>query len=189
MFYKNNEKIFFKNNKNIIGNIIFLFFLLLFCFFSFLNIEEIEPKDNWWNINYNNNFLKTFIQIIFIIIIVILILDIIFYNNDIIIINRNTKNVIFTRGRWKFSKRIILPFNEIKNIILINNMEMGSESGPVYSYKIDIYDYNLNAYEIYEDKNFEEIERIAQEIAKIIDKEINDWTHIENYEGYINRII
>jgi hypothetical protein len=175
--------------KNLIGNILLLVFLIIFCIFTFFNTIDIHPEGKWLNIDLNNNYVKIFIQIVLILFIGISIMDLIFYNHSVIFINIKTKCVNFTIGRWKFSKKIILNFNQIKNIVLINCMEMVADCGKVYSYKIDIYDYELNAYEIYADKDFDKIEKIALEIAEIVEIEINDWTHIENYEGYIKKII
>jgi hypothetical protein len=184
MLYRRGDKIYIKDkSKNFIGNILLIAFLIIFCIFTFID------KNIWLNINLNNNFAYIFMQIILILFIGVSIIDIIFYSNYLILINAKTKCINFIMGRWKFYKKINLKFDQIRDLVLINFVEMVTDYGKVYSYKIDIYDYELNAYEIYNDQDFGKIEKIALEIAEIIGIEINDWTHIENYEGYIKRII
>ena len=190
MLHRKDDKIYIKQkSKTPIVNTLLLVFLIIFCIFTFFNTNDIDSKNKWLNMDLDNNFVRIFMQIVLILLIGISILEIIFYNNYVIFINTKMKCFNFTIGRWKFSKKIILNFNQIKNLVLIKRMEMVADYGKVYSYKIDIYDYELNAYEIYDDKDFDKIEKIALEIAEIVEIEINDWTHIENYEGYIKRII
>jgi len=190
MMHREGDIFYLKHkSKNIIGNIIFITFFILFCIFTFFSNIEIDLNNKWWDIYFNNKYFKIFIQIALVLFITISIIDIVFYNNYYIVINNKKKCINITSGRWKFSEKINLNFDQIKYLVLTNNMEMVTDYDKVYSYKIDIYDHELNAYEIYDDKNINKIGKIALEISETMRIEISDWTHIENYEGLKKRIV
>jgi len=99
------------------------------------------------------------------------------------------RKIYYIDGKWKFKRKIIIEFENIKNIVIIENMVIGDEGNKIYSYQIDIYDNELNAYEINVFKDYDMANNIANKIGKIIGVEINDWSHIENYEGFRKRIL
>jgi hypothetical protein len=135
-----------------------------------------------------NNFTKIILSICVISFIGIFIMNNLFYGDCDYYINIVTRKIHYLDGNWKFRKEIILEFEKIKSIILIENMEM-QEGGKSYSYQIDIYDNELNAYKINVFSDYDMANKIAKKIGEIMGKEVIDWTHIENYEGYIKRII
>jgi len=99
------------------------------------------------------------------------------------------RKIYYLDGKWKFKRKIIIEFENIKNIVIIENMVIRDEGKKIYSYRIDLYDNELNAYEIYVFKDYDMAYNIANKIGKIIGVEINDWSHIENYEGLKKRIL
>ena len=99
-----------------------------------------------------------------------------------------TRKICYVNGKWKFKREIIVEFENIKNIVLIENMKR-VEGGIIYSYQIDIYDNELNAYKINVFHDYDTANIIAKKIAKTIGVEVIDWSHVENYEGYRKRII
>ncbi|GHV51877.1 hypothetical protein AGMMS49579_08180 [Spirochaetia bacterium] len=64
-------------------------------------------------------------------------------------INLETKKIYFVQGISIFKEKIILNFEQIRDIILVKKLYKIEDDGKkIYSYKIDIYDSELNAYEI-----------------------------------------
>jgi hypothetical protein len=68
-------------------------------------------------------------------------------------------------------------------------MVIGDDGNKIYSYQIDIYDNELNAYEIYVLQEYDMANDIANKIKQIVGVELIDWSHIENYEGFRKRIL
>ena len=136
-----------------------------------------------------NNFGKTVFAICVISSIGIFIVNNLFYGNCDYYIDIVTRKIHYSNGKWKLRKEIILEFENIKNIVLIENMIIGDEGGKSYSYQIDIYDNELNAYKVYIFSDYDMANNIANKIGVIIGVDVIDWTHIENYEGFIKRII
>ena len=191
VFLQKNDTLYIKR-KNLfwVGNFFLIIFLLIFLFFlNFLGNTEILPKGNWWNINEQNSTINIFITIFIIIYIGFLIMEIIYHSNYSCYININEKNIYFMNGKWKFTNKIVMNFNQVKCIILLQNVCTEGEGGKIYTYKIDIYDIELNAYELFEDTKYEIINEIANKISEILKVELLDWTHVENYEGYRKRIL
>jgi hypothetical protein len=135
-----------------------------------------------------NNFMKAVLSICIISAFVIFNINNLFYGDCDYYMDTAARKVCYVNGKWKFKKEIIVEFENIKNIVLIENMERG-EGGNIYSYQIDIYDNELNAYKIYDFNKYDMADNIAKKIAKITGVEVIDWSHVENYEGYRKRII
>jgi len=112
-----------------------------------------------------------------------------FYGNCDYYIDTATGKIYYSNGKWKFKKEIILEFEKIKNVVLIENMTMDKEGDKSYSYQIDIYDNELNAYKVYDFSDYDTANNIANRIGLITGVEVIDWTHIENYEGFIKRVL
>jgi heme/copper-type cytochrome/quinol oxidase subunit 2 len=191
VFLQKNDTIYIKRKSLFwVGNIFLIILLLAFIFvYGFFENNEISSKNNWWNINVHDSTIRIFIIIFIIMYIVFLIMNIIYYSNYYCYININEKNIYFINGRWKFTNKITLNFNQVKCIILLQNVCTEGEGGNRYSYKIDIYDIELNAYELFEDTKYETTNKIAIKISEILDADVIDWTHVENYEGYKKRIV
>jgi hypothetical protein len=132
---------------------------------------------------------KILLIIFIIVFLLISLFDLIFYSNCDYHINNKTKTVHFITGKWKFKKEIILNFEQIKNIVLYKNVERSETEDGITKYKIDLYDNELNAYEIFESTNFDKISMIATGIEKVTKIKVDDCTDVENYEGYIKRIL
>ena len=189
MLEKNGNIIYLKNIKtNIFRNVFLIILLLILCVFVFYIFNNFTTEYDWMNIFLEQKITKIILIIGIIILLYIFIFNILFYNNYDYHINIQTNKIYFINGNWKFKKEIILEFSQIKNIVLIETVIEG-EGSKIYCYQIDIYDNELNAYEIYKNKNYDEIKNISMKISKLLNIEVIDWTHIENYEGYKKRII
>ena len=140
------------------------------------------------NIFLQNRLTKILLIVGIVIFLCISIFNILFYSNYDYHINIQTNTIHFINGNWKFKNEIILDFANIKNIVLIQTVIDG-EDGKIYSYQIDIYDNELNAYEINKNNNYNEIEALSTRIGKILNAEVIDRTQTENYEGFKKRII
>jgi hypothetical protein len=169
--------------------------MIILCILIFTYNKEISFGIFTLNMDFGlftsllqNNITKIILAICVICFIGVFIVNNLFYGNCDYYINILTKKIHYSDGIWKFKKEIILEFEKIKNVILIENMER-REAGKSYSYQIDIYDNELNAYKIYSFPDYIMAGNIAKKIGKIIETEVIDWTHIENYEGFIKRII
>ena len=141
-----------------------------------------------WSKEEINSFIKIILSCCVIVFMILSVLNNIFFSNYDYHINLITRKIIFSNGRLKHKKEIVLDFEQIKNIVLIEKME-NTEGGAFYWYQIDIYDNDLNAYKICSDTDHDKINKVALEIKNIIEAEIVDWTHIENYEGFRKRLI
>jgi hypothetical protein len=183
------NKIYIQYKRENIICSIFSFVLLIFlCVFIIINFNNFEPEDNFTNMFIQNNLIKILIITGTLIFVGIFIIRIIFYSNCDYYLDIKNKKIHLINGTWKFKNEIILEFDQIKNIVLIESAELG-EVGKIYTFKIDFYDNELNAYEILKNKNYDIVKNIADKISKIINVEIIDWSHIENYEGYRKRIL
>ncbi len=136
-------------DKNIYGHIssILLAFFVIVSFY--LSFNNLESNYDWINKFLQSNFTKILVIICLIICIIISICYILFDSFFDYHINIKTKNIHFIHGRWKFKTERIVNFKQIKNVVLVQNIERTSDSGETYTYKIDIYDTELNAYGVY----------------------------------------
>ena len=189
MLKKNGNIIYLKLKKgNFFGTIISIILLLIFCIILYYIYTKSTSEYIWMNMFLQNKLTKILFIIGIIIFVFISIFNILFYNNYDYHINLQTRKIYFINGKWKYKKEIILDFTQIKNIVLIETVIQG-EDGKIYTYQIDMYDNDLNAYEIYKNKKFDEVKNISKKISEILNVEVIDWTHIENYEGYKKRVI
>jgi len=189
MLRKDGEKIYIKYARKDFNQYVFsIISIIISGIVIFLFLNNIETAYKGLNIALRSNFLKIFFIIGIIIYFIISITDILFFSNYDYHINTRTKNIYLINGRWKHKKEIILNFENIKYIVLFEYVEL-EEDKKYQIFKIDIYDYELNAYEIYEHKNYNIIREMALEIKKYTNIEINDRTDVENYEGFRQRIL
>jgi hypothetical protein len=191
-----------KNRKNIFTTwfftIISIVIMILLCIiiFTYNANKEKYIGTFYFKIDFGllnsllqNNFGKTVLAICVISSIVIFIVNNLFYGDCDYYIDIVTRKIHYSNGKWKLKKEIILEFENIKNIVLIENMITGDEGGKSYSYQIDIYDNELNAYKVYIFSDYDAANNIANKIGVIIGVEVIDWTHVENYEGFKTRIL
>ena len=174
--------------KNIFENILSIILLLIFCILAYIIFNISTSEYDWINIFLQNKITKIIFIVGIVIFLYITIYNIIFYNNCDYHINMQTNKIYFINGNRKYKKEIVLDFIQIKNIILVETIIEG-EGGKIYTYQIDLYDNELNAYEIYKNKNYDETKNISTKIGELVNAEVIDWTHIENYEGYKKRVI
>jgi len=187
---KNTFIMYFFTVVSVIIMIIICFLIFTHDFTQRISIGNFVINIDPGLLNYflQNNFMKAVLSICVISIFMIFIINNLFYGDCDYYIDIVARKVYYINGRWKFKREIIVEFENIKNIVLIENMERG-ESGNIYSYQIDIYDNELNAYKIYVLHNYDMANNIANRIGKIIGVEVIDWSHVENYEGYRKRIL
>jgi hypothetical protein len=179
--------------------IFLMFIMVILCLIIFtydnnkneLHIGVFIFKIDFGLFNYllQNDFGKIILTICVICIFGLYIINYLFSGNCDYYIDVIERKIYYLDGKWKFKRTIIIDFENIKNIVLIENMIIGYEGKKIYSYRIDIYDNELNAYEIYVFKDYDTANNIANKIGKIIGIEVNDWSHIENYEGFRKRIL
>ena len=161
---------------------------ILLCVFAIFIFNNYKSDYKPVNIVLQSTFLKILMIIGILIFLRIKITDILFYSNYDYHINIKTKRIYLKNGRWKYKKEIILDFAQIKYILLLEYVEE-IEGRKNYIFKIDIYDNELNAYEIYESISCDIIAKVALDIKKYTNIEILDKTDTENYEGYRQRIL
>ncbi|GHU81749.1 hypothetical protein FACS189468_4940 [Spirochaetia bacterium] len=85
----------------------------------------------------------------------------------------------------------------IDNVLVVKNDSLYALSSkkPLISVKYlfgnveKTIDEKLNAYECYDSENIETIIDIANELVNVLDVEVVDKTGIEDYEGFIKRIV
>jgi len=200
---KEGNKIYIeKDRKNIFTvwfiTIISIVIMILLCIIIFTyNINKgkyigtfyFEIDLGLFNSLLQNNFGKTVLAICIITSIGIFIVNNLFYGDCDYYIDTVTRKIHYSNGEWKLKKEFNLEFEKIKNVVLIENMIIGEEGGKSYSYQIDIYDNELNAYKVYVFSDYDIANDIANKIGVIIGVEVIDWTYIENYEGFIKRIL
>jgi len=150
---------------------------------------EFDMDFGFLNSLQQNIFGKIVITICTISAIGIFIIDILFSGNCDYYIDILTKKIHYSDGKWKFKREINIDFDKIKNVVLIENMVTGEEGNKIYSYQIDVYDAELNAYKLYVLQDYDMANNIAKTLGEIVEAEVIDWTHIENYEGFIKRIL
>ena len=200
---KKGSKIYFaKDRKNIFTiwfiTIISIVIMIILCFII-LSYDTNKGKyigTFYFEINFGilnsllqNNFGKALLAICVVASIGIFIVNNIFYGNCDYYIDTVKRKIHYSNGKWKFREEINLEFENIKNIVVIENMIIGEDGGKSYSYQIDIYDNELNAYKVYVFLDYDMATNIANKIAVIVGVEVTDWTYIENYEGFIKRIL
>jgi hypothetical protein len=99
-------------------------------------------------------------------------------------IDLSKKMLVLIQGKRPFRTKINVSFDQIKAVVLTKG---GYTDETKYS--IDIYDKNLNAYECYDEMDYQTIKDIAGELGNALNVGIIDKTDIENYEGFIQRVI
>jgi len=189
MLEKDGEITYIKyKDVNYLKNVFSIISLIILCFFVSMFFSKIESEYVWLNIVLQSYLAKIILITGIIIFLGISIPDILFYSNYDYHINIKTKKIHLINGRRKYKKEIILDFEQIKNIVLFKCVNTG-EGRDIYTFKIDIYDNELNAYEIYESKMYVMVKKIALEIEKITKIKMIDRTDIDNYEGFIKRLL
>jgi hypothetical protein len=164
-----NDKIYMKEiEKSLRGNI----FAIIS--FGFLCIRFFFREVNKGNSIFNEKSLIIFVIACFLIYIIRTLLS----ESNIIFIDTSEKAIIFQQGNKKHKRETKIKYEEIKIIVIVNYTK---------KYAIDIYDNELNAYECFDDKNYENILLIADEIEEILSIKIEDKTDEENYEGFRQR--
>jgi hypothetical protein len=151
---------------------------------------KILFENKWVVLFLQSSLAKILLTIGLIIFFVIFIIKIFFTQNYDYHIDIEEKRIHLINGKWKFGKEIILDFNEIKSIIIVHFVtKEDTTNEESYEYKIDIYDIELNAYEIYDHSEYEITREIAFEIGEILNIEVIDKADVENYEGFRQRVI
>jgi hypothetical protein len=190
MFKKQDDKLYLKyKNVNYAGYISAIVSLILLCVFIIRYFDRLNSNYKWVNMFLQSGFTRILLITGIMVFILISITNILFYSNYDYHINKKTKSIHLINGRWKFREEIVIGFSQIKNIVLIRCAETAADYGKTYIYKIDIYDNELNAYEIYDSKNYDIMNNLATGIGKIVKSEVIDRTDIENYEGFKKRIL
>jgi hypothetical protein len=187
--YKN--KIYIKYNKENHAGYLSAIISVGFLAYLFINnFNKIQFNNKWLDDYIHSNFIKVLFIIGLIIFIVISIMNKIFYSDYNYYIDLEEKKMHLINGRWKFKTENIIKLDEIKYMVIIRSeIIVGRYGKKMDKYKIDIYDCELNAYEIFDSMNYGFTLKIANKINDILNTEILKMTDINNYEGFRKRIL
>jgi hypothetical protein len=190
-FEREGNKIFLKQNKeNHMGYITGIIAIGIFCIFLINYFKGIKFDNDILDNFIHSDFFRIIFSIIIGVFIIISILNKLFYSDYSYYINLDENNINIINGRWKFKEEYIIEFEKIKNIVIIKSNQVDYRNKTkVEIYKIDIYDNELNAYELYDSTNYEIISKIASWLQSITKKEIIEKTNIDDYEGFRKRTI
>jgi hypothetical protein len=188
---KDGNKIYIKYYKeNYIGYISGIIMTVLFGIFLITGFDKINLGNKLLDNVLHNSFIKSLFIIGVIIFIIISMLNKIFYSDYNYYIDLMENNIHLIRGKWKFKNDNIINIKNIKKIVILKTEESVNKYGKAIDlYKIDLYDNELNAYEIYDDYNYPVIVEMVKELNKIIDSEILEKIDVNDYEGFRKRIV
>jgi hypothetical protein len=99
------------------------------------------------------------------------------------------RKLVLIQGQRPYKSEIILDFGEIREIVLVLTKFTVKKYKSEYKYIIDIYDRQLNAYECYDETDFDIIQNTANEIGRIFNVDVLDKTDTDDYEGFIKRVV
>jgi hypothetical protein len=112
------------------------------------------------------------------------------FSSDInFFIDLNRRKLVLIQGKRPFKSEINLDFGEIREIVLVRTKFTVKKYKSEYKYIIDIYDRQLNAYECYDETDFDIIQNTANEIGRIFNVGVLDKTDTDDYEGFIKRVV
>jgi hypothetical protein len=171
MLRKENDKIYLKEVRTSLYENIFLVIS-----FGLLCVNHYFREINKGNGIFTGKSLIIFLVACFL----IYALKTMFSSTNIIFIDTLEKVIVFEQGNKKHKQQVKVKYEEIKKIVIVNYCK---------KYTIDIYDNELNAYECFDDKEYENILIVADEIENILKIKIEDKTDKENYEGFRQRKI
>jgi hypothetical protein len=188
---KEGNRIYIKYNKeNYFGYLSGIISIGIAVIFFIKYYEEINLKTRWINDLIHGTFFRTLFIIGIITFIIISIIDKLFFKDYNYYLDLQDNKIHLINGRWKFKDEVTIDFGIIRNILITKTVEMVNRYGKtVDRYKIDIYDNELNAYEILNDYNYTIIINKAKELSEILVTEIIERTDINNYEEFRRRII
>jgi hypothetical protein len=185
------NKIYIKYNKeNYFGYLSGIISIGIAVIFFIKYYGEINFKTRWINDLIHGTFFRTLFIIGIITFIIISIIDKLFFKDYNYYLDLQDNKIHLINGRWKFKDEVTIDFGIIRNILITKSEEMVNRYGKtVDKYKIDIYDNELNAYEILNDYDYTIIINIAKELSEILVTEIIERTDINNYEEFRRRIM
>jgi hypothetical protein len=187
---KEGNKIFIKYNKeNHIGYFSKVISVGVSCGIIIGYYNRFNSKFKWLNMALQSSFIKISLIIGVIIFMIISIMDKLFYSDFNYYLDLETKKIHLINGRWKFRKEEIIDFENIKNIVIIKTQYLKTKYKTGDMYKIDLYDRELNAYEIFDSINYNHIKKVAMKIQNTINSEIIERINVNDYEGFRKRII
>ena len=175
--------------KNFIGYFFSIVPLLMLCIFLLVNIFKMGSHYELLDRFFQNGIMKIVLTICIMVFLVFSVLNTLFFSNCDYYINPKTKRVYLIDGLWKFRQEVVLHFKQLKYIVIIQNVDLLSGYGDRCTYSIDIYDNELNAYEVCRSKNYNGINKTAVWIGNLTRVEVIDRSRIKNYEGFKRRII
>ncbi|GHU74004.1 hypothetical protein FACS189450_14510 [Spirochaetia bacterium] len=151
--------------------------------------NRFNSKYEWVNMALHSNLIKALLIIGLVLFIIFSIMNTLFGSDFNYYMDLETNKIHLINGKWKFRSEEIIDFENVKSIIIRKTeyMETRYKKGDIY--KIDLYDKELNAYEIFDSINFSYIKKVANDIQKITNAEIIEMIDIINYEEFKRRII
>ncbi|MDR1399098.1 MAG: hypothetical protein LBJ41_04170 [Treponema sp.] len=189
MLDRENNRIYIKYRKNgLAKNIVSIISFGIFWLAMIDNYSKVQYKSEMLNIFFQSHFASIFFAMVFFILFIIYALSMLFSSDINYHIDLSKKMLVLIQGKKPFRTEINVDFGQIKAVVVTKGGHTG-EAKFYRKYSIDIYDKNLNAYECYDEMDYQTIKDIAGELGNTLNVSIVDRTDIENYEGFIQRVI
>jgi hypothetical protein len=189
MLDRENNRIYIKYRKTgLARNIVSIVSFGVFWLAMIDNYSKAQYKSETLNIFFQSRFASVLFVLGFVILFVIYAMNALFSSDINYYIDLNKKMLILTQGKKPFRTEISVGFDQIKEVVVTKGKYAG-EAKFYHKYGIDIYDKKLNAYECYDEMDYQTIKDIAGELGNALNVSIVDRTDIENYEGFIQRVI